>query len=268
MTQTSRSELYGGRVIIEFKEAGHKYTVTVDGKKTKPPSVTNITGILDKPALIPWAINSTIEVTKSLILPGQYYSVQELDNVWITAKKRAREKKEEAADIGTTVHLWLQMYFDGLNPEMPPEDPWLSCVKAALAWVEKHKVKFIHNERPVYSLRHGVSGRLDGIALVDNLKSVIDFKTGNRVYGEALLQTAAYKEFYQEETGDYIGQRVIIRLGKEDGKFHSCTLTSGQEEDFQAFTGALTLFNRMKEIDKFLKEAETSTNKDWLDELS
>jgi hypothetical protein len=137
-----------------------------------------------------------------------------------------------------------------------------------LAWVKEHKVQFLDNERPVYSLKWGVSGRLDGIAYVNEKKSVIDFKTGNRVYGEAVLQTAAYKEFYEEETGNEVEQRVIIRLGKEDGKFHSCILdNTTQDPDFKAFISALYLYTRMKEIDKFLKQAEIGTNKDWLDEL-
>jgi len=259
--------LYGGRVLIEFKEKGHRYTVHVDGKKIKPPSVTQVTGIVDKSGPIQWwAINNTLRVCRDLIKPGEYYSVDELSHIFEKARRESAFRKQEAADIGTAVHKWIELYFHNLEPEMPPEDPYLSCVNAALAWIKQHNVKILHNERPVYSLNLNVSGRLDGIAIVDDKKSVIDFKTGNGIYPEAWLQTAAYQSFYEQETGDKIEQRVIIRLGKEDGKFYALILPEETfMEDLLGFNGAVCLYRRIEEIRK--TDTKHSTNRDWLDEL-
>src|SRR5208282_474239 len=188
--------------------------------------VTTITGVVDKSGPIQgWTAKTTVNAFRELVKPGQSYSVQELDGFFEAARKSSYQKKQEAADVGTAVHKWLELYFHGLNPELPPEDPYLSCVQAALAWIKQHNVQILENERPVYSLTYEVSGRLDGIGLVDGKKSLIDYKTGNGVYPEAWLQTAAYQSFYEEETPkSEIEQRVIIRLGKEDGKFYSTIL--------------------------------------------
>jgi hypothetical protein len=259
--------LYGGRVVIEFKEKGHKYTVWVDGVKTKPPSVTTVTGVVDKSGPISgWAVKTTIAACRELIKPGESYSVRELDNIFEKARKRSYTIKKEAADVGTAVHKWLELYFRGLEPEMPPEDPYLSCVQAAMAWIKKHRVKILSNERPIYSIIHKISGRLDGIGLVDGKKSLIDFKTGNGIYPESWMQAAAYQFAYEEEVGDPIEQRVIIRLGKEDGRFYAAILPKEfWIHDFEGFMGALALYRRLSEIKK--TEVEMSTNMDWLDEM-
>jgi hypothetical protein len=266
-----RSELYGGRVIIEFQEKGHKYSVWVDGKKTKPASVTQITSVVDKSGPIQgWAVKTTLAACRELIKPGEYYSVQELNEIFETARKSSYQYKKEAADVGTAVHKWLELYFHGQNPDLPPEDPYLSCVQAALTWVKEHNVEIIENERPVYSIERDVSGRLDGIGLVNGKKSIIDYKTGNGVYSEAWMQTAAYQGFYEEENPKSgIEQRVIIRLGKEDGKFYSTVLPSIREDagDYHGFMAAWSLYHRLKQIDKLKEKVEISTNKDWLDEL-
>ena len=264
-------ELYGGRVKLEFTEQTHKYVVWVDGKKTKVPSVTQISGIIDKSfAIQSWAIKETIKVAKSLVTPGQYFSESELNAIWELSRKASYTKKQEAADIGTVSHKWLELYFHGQEPDLPPEEhPSRSCVLAALSWLKDHKVQIMETERPIYSLKHGVSGRLDGIALIDGKKSVLDFKTGNSVYVEARFQSAAYQSFFTEETGQEIEQRAIIRLGKEDGKFYQRIYPKGSfEPDFNGFLSALGLYRRLREAEAEDRKLGVTSNKgDWVDEL-
>jgi len=267
----SENILYGGRVKVQFKEDGHKYTIHVDGVKVKTQSVTTITGVLDKSGpLMAWSIKETLKVAKSLIEPGKYYSEKELEDIWEKSRKASYVKKQEAADIGTVSHKWLEYYFHGLEPELPPEDhPSRSCVMAALAWIKDHNVKIIHTERPVYSIKYGVSGRLDGIAEIDGKKSMLDFKTGNNVYVEARFQSAAYEHFYWEETGEELEQRVIIRLGKEDGKFYQRVYPKeSYYPDLDGFLSALGLYRRLREAEAEDKKLGVTSNKgDWLDEL-
>ena len=113
--------LYNGRVKVQFKESGHKYTITVDGQKIKVPSVTQVCSIIDKSGPIHgWAVKETIKTAKSLIEPGKYYSVQELDAIWEKSRKASYVIKQEAADIGHIAHKWMELYFHGLEPELPP----------------------------------------------------------------------------------------------------------------------------------------------------
>jgi hypothetical protein len=271
MTTTSRSELYNGRVILEFKEAGHKYIIHVDGVKVKSQSVTTITGVVDKSGPIQgWAVKETLKVAKSLIEPGKYYSESELADIWEKSRKASYVKKQEAADVGTITHEWLKLYFQDQQPELPPEDhPSRSCVQAALSWIDQHNVKIMLTERPIFSIKHNVSGRLDAIAEIDGVKSLLDFKSGNGIYSEMRFQTAAYQGFYTEETGEEIQQRAIIRLGKEDGKFYQRIYPQESfEADFNGFLAALNLYRRLREAESEDKKIGVTSNKgDWLDEL-
>lgn len=261
-----RTPLYDGAVIVEFDPDKHKYCVIVDGVSTKVPSVTTITGVIDKSrALMHWATNNVIDVIAESIEPGATYSDSELGAIWAKARKRSYAKTKQAAEIGTDAHKWLENYFSGKSPPMPEEDePHRRCIDASMDWLAAHDVKFIHTERPIYSMLHKYSGRLDGIAEVDGDLALIDWKTGNGIYPEAVLQSAAYNCAWVEETGRELARRCVIRLGKVDGRFHSHVYEKRTlENDFQAFLGAKVLSKRIKDIEKEERKRPT----DWLEEL-
>lgn len=262
-----KTYLYGGEVEIDFNPKGHKYTVNDGGKIFKPPSVTGITGVVDKSApLKQWAVNVTMDAIRNAIHAGIAYPPDVLENIFTNAKKQHFFQKKAAADIGTNAHLWTQLYAMGKNPEIPkPELPYRPCVDAFLKFTEQHNVQFLDTERPVYSRKHKVSGRMDGKALVDGIMTLVDYKSGNGIYEEMQFQTAAYNMFYEEETGETIEQRLIIRLGKTDGHFYSLLLPRKTlKPDWKAFLGALALYKRIKEIKKTRQDTNTSKI-DWLD---
>jgi hypothetical protein len=269
METTERTKLYGGKVICEFNPTKHKYTISVDGKPPiKVPSVTQITGTIDKSGpLMNWAVNVTLDAIKHAIHPNIAYPPETLEKIWVAAKKQHYFQKKEAADIGTNAHKWLQLHFAGKNPELPkPELPYRAAVDAGLKWAEQHNVRFLDSERPIYSRKYKFSGRMDGLANVDNLITLVDFKTGNGIYEEAWLQTAAYEIAYEEEfPGVKLIQRAVIRLGKLDGHFYSQIQNRDTlKKDWKGFLGAKQLYTRLAEMKKEGKETDTS--KSWLDE--
>jgi hypothetical protein len=262
-------ELYNGKVKLQFEPNKHKYTVTVGGKTFKPVSVTGVTGIVDKSGpLIGWATNNVVNYIRDTVKPDRPYSETELEQILATAKKQSYYKKKEAANIGTDTHKWLELYFSGKNPQLPGEsEHHRQAVEAALKWVEQHKVEFLFNEQPIYSVKYKFSGRMDGIASVDNTPTLVDFKSGNNIYDEAWLQTAAYNFAWEEEHkgAPEIDQRLVIRLGKTDGHFYSQIKNrKSLKPDWNGFLGALKLYTRLSEIKKESKELDTS--KTWLDE--
>jgi hypothetical protein len=258
--------LYGGLVLMEFDRKRHKYWAVDDGVRLKVPSVTGITGIIDKSsALMHWGTNNAIDVIKAAIEPDSLYSQDDLDRIWRRAGKRSYAKTRAAAEIGTDAHAWLELYFSGQDPPLPEDDaPHRRCVDASMDWLAAHRVRFIHTERAVYSRRHKYSGRLDGIAEVDGELCLIDWKTGNGIYPEAVLQSAAYNYAWEEETGKPLARRHVIRLGKNDGRFYSHTYEPDTlSDDFEAFLGAKILGQRVKAIEK----AERNRQVDWMEEL-
>lgn len=255
MSEIQSSSLYNGTVRIEFNPATHRYTIYDGDKVVRVPSVTTILGTLDKSGpLIPWAINQTVDyVQKGLLQDGVYaeaYSATFLETLLAQAKKAARHAKQEAADIGTLAHNWLENYFRGVVEPLPEAGPAANCVTAGLAWLHEHHVQIIDVERRIYSRRHGYSGTSDMFALVDGKKTCLDWKSSKGLYPEFRFQTAAYVKAYEEENPtERIEQRILVQLGKVTGEFHAITLPRRDNaKDFRAFKGLLAAYNRLQQL--------------------
>jgi hypothetical protein len=73
-----------------------------------------------------------------------------------------------------------------------------------------------------------------------------DWKTSNYLYVEFILQTAAYKQAYEEETGQHVEDVWIIRLGKDDAAFDAWHVDlPTAEHGWDAFLKALDLSRAM-----------------------
>jgi hypothetical protein len=118
----------------------------------------------------------------------------------------------------------------------------------------------------VYSRKYNYAGTCDGLALVDSCDnplccprlfldelSLIDWKTSNDLRLEYLFQTAAYQNAIMEDTGEDIKGRWLLRLGKEEGDFHSWHETNFQQ-DFQCYLACLDLQRIHRAIEKRMSE--------------
>lgn len=305
------------------------YLVGELGQLTAQDGVTTICHIIDKSnALVPWAakmviqkllrtvptvpraIAGTVEPTTMLA----EMTLEAFEKIALEAKSAPRDNLEDAGNVGHMAHEWLEFYIkamialrlakdagneqaatehqqaiDSKLANLPGDERAASCVKAALAWINEHKVQFVETERKIYSKKYSYAGTMDGLAHVsscndptccsekfENRLSIIDWKSSNYLYIEYLYQTAAYQAAYEEEFGVDIADRWIIRLGKEDGEFDPWhTLPEDFQEDIEGFLDALSLHrsvastnermksqkNMRKEIKKKLKEAAKEAEK-------
>lgn len=246
--------MYDGKVRLDYSDAAHAYYVTDSDnpdERFRVPSVTTICGIVDKSqALVPWAVNVTLDFLRKAILPDQTYSDIELQTIFETAKRANRIVKQEAADIGTQVHNWLEKYFKtGIPPEASDDEQVQNGIKAALGWLDEHKVEPVAIEKKIYSRKYKYSGTLDKLAVVDDKLCLIDWKTSKYIYAEHRFQTAAYVAAYEEEIGEKIDSRWLIQLGKATGEFDPHRFPrSHQKRDFKAFVGALRVYERLKDL--------------------
>jgi hypothetical protein len=240
-------QLYNGEVILRYSPKAHRYSVVVRGRTYQVPSVTTVLGVLDKPALIPWAINQTIDLIRPAIQPYVEHSESYLEEVYTQAKRAARTKRDVAADIGTLAHTILERYPD--CGTIPDGDVG-SCVAGGLAWLRTAEVQIEKRECPVYSRRHRFSGRFDGLARVNGSLSLFDWKTSTGVYPEYRLQLAAYVAALEEEDPSiHIEQRIVLHLSKEDGSFTPHIYPRASlRQDLNAFLAALRLHRRLKAI--------------------
>lgn len=237
--------LYHGAITIVFDPMKHLYTL--DGVPV--PGVTGVIGMINKPALIPWAANMAAQRMGELLKPGVAYDEVQIKEMLGEAKVAHRRKKEAAGDVGTLIHKWIERWIKGENPEPPVNEVMKYATGKFLEWQKQYDVKFVFSERRIYSKKYHYAGTCDFVGTIGGKRIVGDIKTNSAVYPEMWFQTAAYQQALSEEfpEDEYEGT-VIIRCGK-DGSFEiSETLHGDFKKNIKAFLGALALYNRMADI--------------------
>lgn len=284
---------YDGSVTLRFDEgAWTYYRVFDDGTLEKQSGVTGVCGIIDKSLyLMPWACKMmylkmlrTMPRTPAddqhgeLVAPISWDSFDELLQ---EAKKAHKERLEDAGDVGTAAHTWIEatirnaITFNGgvvekMNEMAPTDERAINCGLAAFDWMQKHNVRWICTERVVYSRKHRCAGTMDGLAILDSCDdpkccaglfldelSVIDWKSSNQLSVQYLYQTAIYLSAFVEETGDDVKSRWILRLDKESGKFEPWYLgPETLDQDLAGYLACLNLKIVHKAVEKRMADAK------------
>lgn len=172
-----------------------------------------------------------------------------------TAKGAFRRHTKEAANSGTLAHDYIENHVCGrkqpkeLVLKVQADGKAKNSVKAFSEWEKTHKVEWVASELVVGSETHEFAGTLDAIAYVDNIPSVIDFKTSNQISPDYFLQTAAY-QIAIEEMGFKPLQRIILRIPKDGGAFESVTIPNILE-DFNRLEFEKDVFVALRTIQKY-----------------
>lgn len=257
MQPTKTAILYNGKVIIDFFGEGAFHYYKKRGSKDTIISVTSAVGIVDKSsALIWWAIGKCKDfLHANLELLAKTKDGKVIAELIEEAGKQHQLAKEEAADLGTQVHDWVDKYTQAnkkIKAEMvKPEnlkgldERVVNGISAFLRWIKKQKVEFLENEKLVYSNKHDYVGLLDAKAKINGKLALVDYKTSKGVYSTYRYQTAAYLKADEEESGVKYDERWILKFGKDDGEFEAYKLEN-LEEDFKAFIACLDVKKREK----------------------
>lgn len=190
----------------------------VDGKPV--PGVTTVIGLRAKPALVKWANNlglAGVDVTKFT---------------------------DDKASIGTLAHQMILDHF--MERKTDTSDYTPNQVDAAenslLSFFEWEKGKTITPvliEAPLTSTI-GYGGTIDLYAVIDGVRTLVDFKTGSGIYDEHYYQLAAYKNLILE-AGQPVDQARILNIPRsEDEKF--------KEEVYKDFSLGWEWFSTMLKI--------------------
>jgi hypothetical protein len=255
MTETI--ELYGGEVQLEFNPGRHIYMVVIKGERYKVPSVTRITGTLDKSGpLVNWAINNTLDVCRGAIVPGVEYAGLYLDEVWNAAKKASQTIRLDAAKKGTETHHRIESF---LKEGVPlPEGATFGMEFSRFL----QQFRILQVEGRVYSRRFRYSGTFDALAESDKGLTLLDWKTGKAIYPEFRFQTAAYVHAREEEFPDeQIESRCVVRIGDDGTVEPHYFPRSTLRKDFAAFRGLQVAFLRAQQIEKDAKLIENKEDK-------
>ena len=162
------------------------------------PSVTTYLAVLAKPALIQWAWEQGVA--------GLDY----------------RKIRDQAGDTGTLVHYLIICQLQGIEPELSDYSPnemaaTYSPMSKFNQWVNDKVIEPILLEEPFVSEEFQFGGTPDFYGKVDDVLTLLDFKTSGGVYQENFCQLAAYKKLL-EERGHQVDSARIIRVGKSDNE--------------------------------------------------
>lgn len=230
------------------------------------PSVTSILQVISKPALMNWAA----KVEREMVLECSADLFEDIVNVpkmaraaWITTMqsrlgkmKAAQKELEKAADIGSQTHALIEWNLKarmcqeaGPSPRVSDKAQW-----AFMAWEDWSKsvnLKPIFVEQVVYSQKHGYAGTLDLLAEIDGKLTVLDWKTGKRVYAEAHLQNTAYRSAIREMGHADPVAGMIVRLPKLETDPDFEVVEAYQESACMGrFLNAIELWTWQREMDE------------------
>ena len=237
-TEKEILKFYKDSIEITFYPNSHQYKL--NGENID--SASRVSGILDKSqALLPWAKNSMAEdlilkgtgqiVDIKKVLKGDQFLNRE-DTMQLTVEDvidsiNASDKlKDKACDVGSTVHGYAEEYGKAMiKLQLPPivdfenlSDQAKSGINAFQNFVLVNNVDFIECEKRLYSKELNIVGITDVIAIVNDRKLIIDYKTAKYVYDEHKIQGCIYRKAYIEEYGENVGVG-IAHFDKETGEF-------------------------------------------------
>lgn len=212
--------LYRVDLIVEGKS--HFYDVTVDGKITRYPGVTGMLSVISKPALVPWAKREALGMVENALLKrldGRQSARLVLNKDWIQsvladAKRRPDQLKDEAADLGSQAHAFIDLIIHGKEPETMPEQI-AGPVKAFKDWWKASGIQLVMGDTKVASRLHGYGGSLDALGCRNGKFVILDWKTSSGIYTEYALQVAAYAQAFLETYGVPCEEAIIVRFGKK-----------------------------------------------------
>lgn len=160
------------------------------------PGVTTVIGILNKPLLVPWA--------NRLGLEG------------VNVKDYVSDK----ADIGTLVHEMMFCDLRGTDVDFSyytgqQIDIAKNSFKKYLVWKKEHTIEPIMLEEGMVSEKYQYGGTIDFYGKIDNVFTLIDYKTCKALYSGHFVQVSAYRQPLREN-GYKVKQTAILRVGRSE----------------------------------------------------
>lgn len=127
------------------------------------------------------------------------------------AMRRDRDEIKKAAKEGTKVHLLIDAHIKGQVPDTTDiDDVTRTGFNNFMKFVFEHEVDFVCGDLPVMSLKYKYGGRLDALAFVDGVLTLLDWKTGNSIRDDAALQTGGGYNLALLETIGIKAKRCIV----------------------------------------------------------
>ena len=221
---------------VNFNEAEHVYQHKVTGEFYK--GCTTIADSMEKPFLAPWyAKEMANEILKAPFDAVKAMTPPEFEKFVTNAKGAGPRIATKAKDDGTAAHDWFEswikakMITDMQLAPTPASKEANNAIEAFLSWIKQHEIAWLASEEVVSSDFFKVAGKLDALAIVDGIPSLIDFKTSSQISESYPLQCAGY-HMMLEEMGFKVRQWIVIRTPKDGSPAETLTITDRDQMRF------------------------------------
>lgn len=215
-----------GKVIPDHDETGHFYLLP-NGKRV---ASTTSKLIIEKPHLRFWAVKKGIEW---LEIDNRFskLSTPERDDIINGATYAHTEVRDDAGSVGSLAHDVVENYIkhwiktghkpvdirQGFPVNSDPRS--VAAARSVEAFFNSHDIIPLASELLVCSEKRGSAGTMDFVAIIDNVLTLLDFKTSNNVSDDYALQVADYAAMFKEMSGVAIKEVKILHLSKDYDKF-------------------------------------------------
>jgi hypothetical protein len=219
-----------------------------DGRRL--PGVTTVLGVLDKPALVPWAARQAAEATAAAMVDGGQPAAQAIE----IGRKAPFQRRQDAADAGTQAHACLEAHYIGEPWPEDASDAARACAQRVINHIEARGYRVIASEwaSTIFDYGEGWGGTLDLILEREGLVYVADLKTGKGAFDEVVPQLAAYRhlwDFSRDDREHWItGGGVVFHAPIEGDTVAEIALPPAKlDAGWRVFHGALTVYWAKKE---------------------
>jgi len=214
----------------ESKQIGKKRWYPCPKCGDSHPSITTILDVIASPALMGWmAKNGTAKlhvmsaVTREAMGDVYFEAIAKAaETRWKLTEdtafwKSGKETGQDAADIGTMVHAWVEAHLQGKWIELAalPEKAQ-NAVNAYLLWEKEHKLETLHTEKTFYNCRLNYAGTADWLGNLDGELSLGDWKTSTGIFFNYVIQGWGYALADETENASRLYRQIFIgRFGKD-----------------------------------------------------
>lgn len=178
-----------------------------------------------------------------------------------------RHSRDSAADAGTLGHWLVEQHISGIPEtkiaamfearvdaegiDREVADKAIKAYSSYLGWENQTKLKVVEQEMLLVSEVYRFGGTPDAVGEIDGKLCLVDWKTGNALYRDHLVQVAAYKYLWEENHPDrpITGGFHICRFSKDFGDF-----AHHYYDELDLAWKQFVLFREAFEIDKSLKK--------------
>lgn len=251
-------EVIHGDDIYTFDEGEHLHRL--NGKP-----LTGVTTLIDKtlskPALIPWAVKTTVDWIKNNCALGSVTGYIVTDADLENAKKEHNKRKTDAGDWGTRVHTACEVWCNTGN--IVCDADILGSVMNFVRFIENNGFRVLATERPVWSKEWWIGGIFDLVLEKDGKVYIADIKTSSGIYDSHFIQMGAYykclvENNWQKDYGvDAFTGAIVINI-KKDGTMSWC-MSEALDAMVESYEGIVSIYRNRAILESVTKAVKYGT---------